>query len=81
MARSDDNHVQLKVYFDTRFDDLKMFIDEKFKVLEKRDDHLEKVVGQLEKRVSRLEKWRAYICGAFVVIGFLIKLFYDMVVM
>lgn len=69
--------VSMLRHFDTRFDDLKAFLNEKFDNLEKADDDLEGEVRTLKDRVSRLEKWVATIGGAGIVLGVLGKLLYD----
>jgi hypothetical protein len=49
----------LKDYIDSKFDGLEKYIDAKFQPMETH-----------EQRISNLEKWRAYVLGACVVISF-----------
>lgn len=65
--------VSLKEYLDSRFDGLEKLIDAKFEKVEATTKTQMETLTALEGRVSSLERWRAYILGACLIIGFLIQ--------
>lgn len=65
--------VDLRDYLDSRFDGLEKLIDAKFKPIEEAGEKQSKAIENLECRVDSLEKWRAYILGACLVIGFIAR--------
>jgi len=56
--------VGLKEYLESRFDGLEKLIDLRFQSVETTNKAQNKSFSTLESRVSSLERWRAYICGA-----------------
>lgn len=66
---------ELKNHVDLRFDSMNQLLDEKLKPLSDiREDY-----GKLEKRVDKLERWQAYICGGGAVLGILLKTLWDLI--
>jgi len=65
--------VSLKDHMDSRFDGLEKLIDAKFEKVESTAKTQMETLTALEGRVSSLERWRAYILGACLIIGFLIQ--------
>lgn len=63
--------IPFKEYLDSRFDGLEKLIDVKFQSVEATTKAQNHILEDLECRVSGLERWRAYILGACLVIGFL----------
>lgn len=70
--------VSLKEYLDSRFDGLEKLIDVKFQSVEATTKTQNKILEDLECRVSSLEKWRAYILGACLIIGFLVRWLWEL---
>lgn len=69
--------VSLKEYIESRFDSLERLIDTKFENVEATAKAQNHILEDLECRVSGLERWRAYILGACLVIGFLVQWFWE----
>lgn len=69
--------VGLKEYLDSKFDGLEKLIDAKFQAVEATNRTQNKTLSVLEGRVASLERWRAYVCGACLVLGFLARWVWD----
>lgn len=59
--------------------DLLIRIDENVQGIQERLDKGEHRFFRIEKRVSNLERWRAYLTGAWAVLIVLIAIFWDWV--
>lgn len=71
------DQISIQTYLDTRFEDLKKYLDEKFDSFEKADDSLCQRLNHLENRVKKLETWKAMTYGGFVVVGVILKPMFD----
>ncbi|WP_048180648.1 hypothetical protein [Methanosarcina siciliae] len=69
--------VSLKEYIESRFDGLERLIDTKFENVEATAKKQTETLCTLECRVGSLERWRAYILGACLVIGFLARCLWE----
>lgn len=70
---------RMQHHMDTRFDDLRSFLEDKFAAAERRHEEHDRDIRHLDRRVSKLERWKAWIGGSLVIIGVLAKMLYDMV--
>ncbi|MHC1576881.1 MAG: hypothetical protein ACXQTE_05955 [Methanosarcinaceae archaeon] len=68
---------RMQHHMDIRFDDLRMFLEDKFNAADRRHEEHERDIHHLDKRVSNLERWKAWIGGALVIVGVVVKTIYD----
>lgn len=65
--------VSLKEHLNSRFDGLEKLIDLRFLSIEATVKTQNDNYSTIETRVSSLERWRAYTCGACLILGFLVR--------
>ncbi len=64
---------ELRRHVDLRFDSMHELLDEKLKPISDARDNYEKI----ERRVDKIERWQAYVCGGGAVLGIILKTVWD----